>query len=112
MNYDVVFINPGNAYGVYQELAKDYSAIEPPTWALLLANALRKKNYESIILDFDGEPKDIDQSVKEIAETQPKIVIFVLYGQTPNHGTTMMIGASELADHLKKNFSNLGISIK
>ena len=106
---DVCFVIPNSAKKAYQKLADVYSAIEPPTWALLLANALRKKNYESIILDFDGEPKDIDQSVKEIAETQPKIVIFVLYGQTPNHGTTMMIGASELAEHLKKNFSNLKI---
>ena len=32
--YDVVFINPGNAKGIYQDLANDYSAIEPPTWSL------------------------------------------------------------------------------
>ena len=28
---DVLFIAPGNATGVYQGLAKDYSAIERPT---------------------------------------------------------------------------------
>ena len=106
---DVCFVIPSSATKAYQKLSDVYSAIEPPTWALLLAQALRKKNYESVILDFDGDPKDIDESVKEIANTKPRIVIFVLYGQTPNHGTTMMIGASELAEHLKKNFSNLKI---
>ena len=48
-----------------------------------------------------------DEAIKEIANTNPKLVIFVLYGQNPNSGTTMMIGACELAEHLKKNYSNL-----
>ena len=106
---DVCFVVPSSAKKAYQKLADVYSAIEPPTWALLLAQALRKKSYECVILDFDADPKNIDQSVKEIADTKPKLVIFVLYGQNPNSGTTMMIGATELAEHLKKNYSNLKI---
>ena len=39
MSLDVLFINPGNAKKIYQDLAKDYSAIETPTWALLLAQS-------------------------------------------------------------------------
>ena len=63
---DVCFVIPSSAKKAYQKLADVYSAIEPPTWALLLAQALRNKNYESVILDFDGDPKDIDESIKEI----------------------------------------------
>jgi anaerobic magnesium-protoporphyrin IX monomethyl ester cyclase len=37
---DVLFISPGNASGIYQNLATDYAAIEPPTWALLLARSM------------------------------------------------------------------------
>ena len=106
---DACFVVPSSAKKAYQKLADVYSAIEPPTWALLLAQALRKKSYDCVILDFDADPKNIDQSVKEIADTKPKLVIFVLYGQNPNSGTTMMIGAAELAEHLKKNYSNLKI---
>ena len=36
---DVLFVNPGNAQAIYQGLADRFSAIEPPTWALLLAEA-------------------------------------------------------------------------
>jgi len=36
---DVVFINPNSSAKAYQDLALTYSAIEPPTWALLLAQA-------------------------------------------------------------------------
>ena len=39
MNLDVVFINPENAKGIYQDLAEDYSAIETPTWSSLLAES-------------------------------------------------------------------------
>ena len=106
---DVCFVVPSSAKKAYQNLANVYSAIEPPTWALLLAKSLQKKNYESIILDFDADPKDKDEAIKEISNTKPKLVIFVLYGQNPNSGTTMMIGACELAEHLKKNYSNLKI---
>jgi len=108
-NIDVCFVVPSSAKKAYQKLADVYSAIEPPTWALLLAQALKKKRYECVILDFDADPKNIDQSIKEIADTKPKLVIFVLYGQNPNSGTAMMIGATELADHLKQNYSNLKI---
>ena len=43
---DVCFVIPTSAKKAYQKLADVYSAIEPPTWALLLAQSLRKKNYE------------------------------------------------------------------
>ena len=38
---DILFISPGNANGIYQNLADNYAAIEPPTWALLLAQSCR-----------------------------------------------------------------------
>ena len=34
---DVLFITPNNSNGIYQELSNKYSAIETPTWSLLLA---------------------------------------------------------------------------
>ena len=35
---DVLFINPGNQTTIYQDLAKDYSAIETPTWAFAFSS--------------------------------------------------------------------------
>ena len=43
---DVVFIIPNNSAGVYQELSGKYSAIETPTWALLLAESCRAKDLK------------------------------------------------------------------
>ena len=40
---DVLFVNPDSSLDAYQDLAKTYSAIEPPTWALLLAQVLPRQ---------------------------------------------------------------------
>tara|TARA_Y100000590_G_C15736629_1_gene1018742 strand:+ start:2912 stop:4447 length:1536 start_codon:yes stop_codon:yes gene_type:complete len=106
---DVCFVIPSSAKKAYQDLADTYSAIEPPTWALLLAQSLRSKKYECAILDFDADRKTLDESVKLILETKARLVVFVLYGQNPNSGTTLMIGASELAQEVKNNSSNVKI---
>ena len=40
---DITFIVPNNSNVTYQQLSNKYSAIETPTWALLLAESCRKK---------------------------------------------------------------------
>jgi anaerobic magnesium-protoporphyrin IX monomethyl ester cyclase len=51
---NVCFVIPSSAKKAYQDLAKTYSAIEPPTWALLLAQSVRNKGHDPVILDFDA----------------------------------------------------------
>ena len=52
---DALFVNPNSSAKAYQELAKTYAAIEPPTWSLLLAESCRSKGFEVGILDCDAE---------------------------------------------------------
>ena len=42
---DVVFINPSVGKN-YQILKSKYTAIEPPTWSLLLAQSMRNFGFE------------------------------------------------------------------
>lgn len=106
----VCFVVPSSAAKAYQDLSKVHSAIEMPTWAALLANAVRVRGHEPCILDFDACPMSDEDAAEEIAKTKPKLVVFVLYGQNPNSGTTMMIGASSLAKQLKVSHPNLKIA--
>jgi anaerobic magnesium-protoporphyrin IX monomethyl ester cyclase len=101
MPLDVLFINPDSSAKAYQGLATVYAAIEPPTWSLLLAEACRSKGFGVAILDCDAERLTLEQSVKRILEIKPRLVVFVVYGQNPNSGTTGMIGALALARALK-----------
>ena len=98
---DALFINPDSSIQAYQDLAKVYSAIEPPTWSLLLAESCRSKGLEVGILDCDAERLTLDQYLTRIELLKPRIVVMVVYGQNPNSGTTSMIGALALAKSIK-----------
>ena len=107
---DVLFVTPNSSSKAYQELSKIYSAIETPTWSLLLAESCRSKGFSCAILDADAERLSLSNCLKRIKETKPRLLLFVLYGQNPNSGTTSMIGAVELSDFLKENEVNMPIA--
>lgn len=99
---DVLFVNPDSSAKAYQGLATVFSAIEPPTWAMLLAESCRSKGYGVGILDCDAEKLPLTSAVERIEAAAPRLVVMVVYGQNPNSGTTSMIGALALAKTLKE----------
>lgn len=99
---DVVFVNADGAAKAYQDLSKDYSAIEPPTWSLLLAESCRAKGYGVAILDATAERMTDEEAVTRLAEMRPRLVCFVVYGQNPNSGTTNMAGNTACCELLKQ----------
>ncbi|MDC1036173.1 radical SAM protein [Alphaproteobacteria bacterium] len=99
---DIVFITPNNASITYQSLSEKYSAIEPPTWALLLAESVRAKGFEPAIIDTLAEQISDNAVVERIVNLKPTLIAFVVYGQNVNAGTTNMSGAVRLATALKK----------
>lgn len=104
---DVVFINPGQSKKIYQDLHKNFSAIEPPTWSLLLAKSCMSQNFKVKILDCNAEQLTLENTFSKILDYSPKLICFVVYGQNVNAGTTNMIGAIEISKYLKsKNISS------
>ena len=91
-----------NSNGIYQELSKKYSAIETPTWSLLLAESCRSKGFKVDILDCLAENLNDEEAYKRISSLNPKLIVFVVYGQNVNAGTTNMSGAVRLSNFLKK----------
>lgn len=106
---DVLFVNPSSSLQAYQDLAETYAAIEPPTWALLLAQSCRAKGFGVAILDCDAERLARQNAVDRIKEADARLVVFVVYGQNPNSGTTGMIGATVLAKDLKQRHPELPV---
>lgn len=98
---DVLFINADSSLAAYQGLSETFSAIEPPTWALLLAASCRARGFGVGILDCTAEGLDVAAASKRVGEAAPRLACFVVYGQNPNSGTTNMIGAARLAERLK-----------
>jgi anaerobic magnesium-protoporphyrin IX monomethyl ester cyclase len=100
---DVLFVNADSSSQAYQDLSATYAAIEPPTWALLLAQSCRAKGFGVAILDCTAERLTHEQAVQRIADAAPRLVCFVVYGQNPNSGTTNMIGNTALCRLLKES---------
>ena len=69
MTIDILFVNPGSAGQIYQGLSTDYSAIEPPTWALLLAESVRSVGYTPAILDVNAERLTTSEAVDPVSYT-------------------------------------------
>ena len=98
---DALFIAPGNSTDIYQDLANDYAAIEPPTWALLLAEACRSKGYNVNLIDVNAEGLSKEQVVERIRTYNPRLICFVVYGQNVNAGAVNMSGAVYLSEFIK-----------
>ena len=101
---DVLFVEPNSSAQAYQDLSKTYTAIETPTWSLLLAQSCRSKGFGVAIVDSNAERLSDTQTIQRIHDLNPRLVIFVMYGQNPNSGTTNMIGAERLGKALKQAY--------
>jgi anaerobic magnesium-protoporphyrin IX monomethyl ester cyclase len=104
---DVLFISPGNSSGIYQDLAKDYAAVEPPTWALLLAQSCRSVGFSIGLIDINAEQLDNNTVIDRIRKFNPRLICFVVYGQNVNAGTVNMSGATGMSKYIK----SVGIDI-
>ena len=100
---DVCFLIASSTKKSYQKLSETYAAIEPPTWALLLAQSCRSIGFKVSIVDANVENLSNDQVLKRINKLDPHIVCLVVYGQNVNAGTANMRGAVDITNFLKKN---------
>ena len=99
---NLLLVNP-NSKKTYGSLANKYSAVEPPTWALLLAESCRSKGHNVEILDanaLDMSPQDLGHTIWN--KYPYYLVCFVVYGQNVNAGTVNMSGASAAAKEVKR----------
>ena len=100
---DVCFLVASSAKKSYQKLSETYAAIEPPTWALLLAQSCRSKGFKVSIIDANAENLSNEEVLKRLTDLNPRLLCLVVYGQNVNAGTANMRGAIDITNFLKKN---------
>jgi radical SAM superfamily enzyme YgiQ (UPF0313 family) len=98
---DILFVHPNASQKIYQGLATNNAAIEPPIWAAMLANSVRAKGFKPEILDAEVEKLDYISAAKRITEYKARIVCFVVYGQQPSASSQNMEGATATAKELR-----------
>jgi anaerobic magnesium-protoporphyrin IX monomethyl ester cyclase len=109
-NLDILLINIGGTRKkVYQDLSKDFSAIDTPFWAALTAGFIRKNGFSVDILDANAENLDFDETVERIIDKGPRFIGIICYSQQANVSTPIMVGVRELCRKIKKKISDTNV---
>lgn len=99
---DILFIHPNASHKIYQDLSKDFSAIEPPIWAGMLANHCLSRGFGAEILDCEALFLTDQDAARQVKDINPKVACFVVYGQQPSASSQNMAGAVSLAEEVRK----------
>lgn len=102
---DVVFIVPGGHKKVFQRLAGDFSAIEPPVLVGLIANYLRGKKLRVSIIDTPALGISNEEVVKMVCCDKPWLIVVVVYGHQPSASTQTMPAAREISQLIMREIN-------
>jgi radical SAM superfamily enzyme YgiQ (UPF0313 family) len=98
---DLVLVNPGGRARIYQSLATELAAVEPPVWAGLMASFVRGRGHSVAILDTNAEELSPEQAAALVVEMRPRLVAVPVYGHQPSASTQVMPAASAVVAALK-----------
>ena len=98
---DILFINTSASKKIYQDLSKDFSAIEPPIWAGMLTSHCLKHGFGAEVLDCEALCLEDAKAALQIKELNPRVACFVVYGQQPSASSQNMHGMISLAEAVR-----------
>src|SRR5688500_9751961 len=103
MNHDLdlVLVNPSSRRRVYQSLATELAAIEPPVWAGLMAGFVRRHGFQVAILDAEAEELTPQETAERAIEMNPRLTAVVAYGHQPSASTQVMPAAGAVCEAIK-----------
>ncbi len=104
---DLVLVNPGNRSQVFQSLAADLAAIEPPIWAGLIASFIRSRGFAVQVVDAEADGLSFHETATRIIDMDPTLTAVIVYGHQPSASTQNMPAAGALCAQLKEKAPNL-----
>jgi anaerobic magnesium-protoporphyrin IX monomethyl ester cyclase len=99
---DLVLINPASRKRVYQSLAAELAAIEPPVWTGLMATYAARKGCSVEILDAEAEELTAEETAERVADMKPRLAAIVAYGHQPSASTQVMPAAGAVCTAIKQ----------
>lgn len=106
---DLLLVHPGARDQIYQELATDLTAVEPPLWCRLIGGYARDRGYSVEILDAEAlhlAPEDV---VEKVMAANPRLVGMVVYGHQPSASTQHMTSAGITCRLLKEETGDIPV---
>ncbi|HPC58643.1 MAG TPA: cobalamin B12-binding domain-containing protein, partial [Kiritimatiellia bacterium] len=110
MALDILFINPGNQKAIYQDLALEFTALDVPVWACLLAESIRRQGRSVQIHDMNIQGWD-DATRDRLLAEKPRLVVVMVYGHHPSASTQTMPVVRPLLQDLKAAAPDIPLAI-
>lgn len=108
---DLVLVNPGGRTQVYQGLADELTAVEPPVWAGLMATFARRHGLRVDVIDANALELDAEDTAAEVAALRPALTAVVAYGHQPSASTQVMPAAGAVCRALKEAQPDLRVAL-
>lgn len=97
---EIMLIRPNDQKQVYGE-TRDFTACEPPYWAMLLASYLRSQGYEPSVLDAEAKDLSPSETAELVCAGNPVLVGIMVTGTNLSASTWKMAGARHTARYIK-----------
>ncbi len=110
MALDLLFIHPGTPPAAYQDLARAFTAVDPPLWACLLAGAMRQLGFTVALHDINTQGWDAATRERCLA-LSPRLVVILAYGHHPSASTQTMPAVRSLLRDLKAAAPELPVAL-
>jgi radical SAM superfamily enzyme YgiQ (UPF0313 family) len=94
---------------VYQKLAGELAAMEPPVWACLIASHARVRGLSVEIVDAEAEGLSPEEVAERVAGEAPTLVAVVVYGHQPSASTQHMPAAGAVCAAIKRRDPGLRV---
>ena len=101
MSRELLLINPGGGSTIYQGLARDVAAVEPPLWVRLIGGYVRDKGHDVRILDVNAEGLSPQETARRVLEHSPALICVVAHGHQPSASTQSMEPAGAICRAIK-----------
>lgn len=108
---EVLFVVPGGHKKVFQGLADEFSAIEPPFLAALFAGYLRARRCSVGIIDMPALGLMPESVAGMIAVLEPRLLVVMVHGHQPSASTQTMPAARAVCRAVKEERPDLPIML-
>lgn len=98
---DLLLIHPGTNKTVYEGLADDYAAFEPPYLAAIVGGSLRQRGFRIGIIDANAEKLTHQETVLRAKEHDPKMVGIIVHGHQPSASSQLMGAVGDLCREIR-----------
>ena len=106
---DLLLINPGGRYKIYQKLGANLTAVEPPLWCRLIGGYARDHDFSVEILDCEAENLEPAAIAERVKASAPRLVGMIIYGHQPSASTQQMASAGEKCRAIKAQIQDIPI---